>query len=436
MAGVEYKVGNGVRFKLWRDPWHLDDPLIRNYPRGPAVTGLPEDKNNVEYQTWTLFPRRSTLPLPFPPPKWLHRKTPPAPPSETPLHHPPSSTSPSTRTAAALRRTSDGFIIFSTDPFVQTIRKDFSKDGRGLGIGVVEMIFGANVFAVVGGGIAPALSRKKIMILDDHLGQFTGEISFRSEVKSVRLRRDRIVAVTMQKVSVYDLPGFRSLHQIETQPNPKGLCEISRSGPMVLACLGLNKGQVRLEHYEVSRSRLITAHDSAVVCLALTSDGRLLATASSKGTLIRVFNTLDGVLLQELRRGSERAEIHSLSFSSAAEWLAASSDKGTVHVFSVNTDSGPTGTNQWQDAGRNNTSPSRLSFVKGMLPKYFSSEWSRAQFRVPEDIQHIVAFGHRRNTVLIIGFDGTFYRCKFDPMAGGEMTQMECRNFLEPELNS
>ena len=42
------------------------------------------------------------------------------------------------------------------------------------------------------------------------------------------------------------------------------------------------------------------AHDSRIACFALTQDGRLLATSSSKGTLVRIFNTLDGTLLQEV----------------------------------------------------------------------------------------------------------------------------------------
>ncbi|KAK4382854.1 Autophagy-related protein 18a [Sesamum angolense] len=325
-------------------------------------------------------------------------------------------------------------MVFNTDPFVRAFHQDFSKNGQGGGVGVVQRIAATNKFAVVGGGSAKNSARDTIVIWDNLVGQFTGELYFGSEVKSVRLRWDRIVAVTMHSVSVYDQKDLELLHEIETGPNPKGLCEISPWGRMVLVCLGSDKGEVRVEveHYGLSTSRLIKAHNSDVACVALSNDGRLLATASTKGTLVRVFDTSDGRLLQELRRGSEEAEIHSLCFSSDAEWLAVSSNKGTIHVFSLDTGSGSSVTDGSQEAEQKNSSFPHLSSFKGILPKYFSSEWSMAQFRVPEDIKHIIAFGHEMNTVLIIGMNGRFYRCKFDPIGGGEMTQMDCRNFLQP----
>ncbi|KAG8363836.1 hypothetical protein BUALT_Bualt19G0063600 [Buddleja alternifolia] len=332
--------------------------------------------------------------------------------------------------------TTDGFIIYKTDPFTETIRRSFSDGG---GIGIVQMLYRCNIVALVGGGPNSKFATNKVMIWDDHLSGYIGELSFRSEVKSVCLRRDRIVAVLSHKIFVYNFADLKLLHQIETEANPKGLCEISQSGGLVLVCLGLQKGQVRVEHYALSRSKLIMAHDSSVACVALTNDGRLMATTSCKGTLIRLFNTLDCSLLRELRRGSERAEIYSLSFCSTSQWLAVSGDKGTVHVFSLKIDSECLGNSTGSlAAGKNNQTPappSRLSFIKGALPKYFSSEWSMAQFRVQEGLKHIVAFGHQKNTIIIICSDGRFYRCQFDPVIGGKMTQLEHHNFLHPELS-
>ncbi|CAN7052585.1 unnamed protein product [Brassica rapa subsp. trilocularis] len=332
--------------------------------------------------------------------------------------------------------TSRGFRILNCDPFREIFRRDFDRGG---GVAVVEMLFRCNILAIVGGGPDPQYPPSKVMIWDDHQSRCIGELSFRSDVRSVRLRRDRIVVVLEQKIFVYNFVDLKLMHQIETIANPKGLCAVSQGGggSMVLVCPGLQKGQVRIEHYASKRTKFVMAHDSRIACFALTQDGGLLATASSKGTLVRVFNTVDGTLRQEVvRRGADRAEIYSLAFSSNAEWLAVSSDKGTAHVFGLKVNSG----SQVKDTPRiaaeltrSSSSPSSsLSLFKGVLPKYFSSEWSVAQFRLVEGTQYIVAFGHQKNTVVILGMDGSFYRCQFDPVNGGEMSQLEYHNCLKP----
>ncbi|RVX20520.1 Autophagy-related protein 18a [Vitis vinifera] len=151
----------------------------------------------------------------------------------------------------------------------------------------------------------------------------------------------------------------------------------------------------------------------------------------------------------QLRRGADRAEIYSMAFSSTAQWLVVSSDKGTVHVFSLKVNLASPGNDkpQEQDALDNvNVLTVKASnklclwlrtyfefLLTGVLPKYFSSEWSVAQFRLPEGSQYIVAFGHQKNTVVILGMDGSFYRCQFDAVSGGEMIQLEYHNFLKPE---
>ncbi|EOA24065.1 hypothetical protein CARUB_v10017285mg [Capsella rubella] len=330
--------------------------------------------------------------------------------------------------------TDRGFRILNCDPFREIFRRDFDRGG---GVAVVEMLFRCNILALVGGGPDPQYPPNKVMIWDDHQGRCIGELSFRSDVRSVRLRRDRIIVVLEQKIFVYNFSDLKLMHQIETIANPKGLCAVSQGvGSMVLVCPGLQKGQVRIEHYASKRTKFIMAHDSRIACFALTQDGHLLATASSKGTLVRVFNTVDGTLRQEVRRGADRAEIYSLAFSSNAEWLAVSSDKGTVHVFGLKVNSGAQVKETSRiasDLTRSTSSPSSsLSLFKGVLPKYFSSEWSVAQFRLVEGTQYIAAFGHQKNTVVILGMDGSFYRCQFDPVNGGEMTQLEYHNCLKP----
>lgn len=80
---------------------------------------------------------------------------------------------------------------------------------------------------------------------------------------------------------------------------------------------------------------LIEAHKAQVVALALSTDGLLLATASIKGTIIRVFDIRTGEKLYQFRRGTYGTKIHSLCFSEDNHFLAVSSATETVHVFKL-----------------------------------------------------------------------------------------------------
>jgi len=69
--------------------------------------------------------------------------------------------------------------------------------------------------------------------------------------------------------------------------------------------------------------------------------------------------------------------------------------------------------------------------MKTLLPKYFSSEWSFAQFRVP-DVRTIVAFGGEKNSIVVASADGTFYKALFDPdKPGQECIQDQIHSFTK-----
>jgi len=80
---------------------------------------------------------------------------------------------------------------------------------------------------------------------------------------------------------------------------------------------------------------IIAAHTTALTTLTVPPSGKYLATTSSRGTLVRVWDTLTGKLVRELRRGTDKADIFGVAFRPDEQELCVWSDKGTVHIFTL-----------------------------------------------------------------------------------------------------
>lgn len=340
--------------------------------------------------------------------------------------------------------TESGFRVYSTDPFRLTHRRDFEPGG---GLGVIAMLFRTNILAFSGGAKGQKFQPQKVVLWDDRQATAKAELSFRSPVRAIKMRRDLLVVVVERKVYVYGFRRVSVADSIETISNPKGLCCLSvGTDRVVLACPGMQQGGVLVVFYPRSwgdlhgplardRTIIVAAHEAPIASMSIDPTGTLLATASDKGTIVRVHDTASGERLHELRRGADRAEIHSLTFSAAMDWLAVSSDKGTIHIFAIHNRSHTssystiTGT-----ASENSNAPgnakSSLQRISRVLPSYFSSEWSFAQFRVPED-KCICAFGSDPNTIVVVCANGHYYKARFDPNRGGEMVREDFAQFID-----
>ncbi|CAG8563447.1 5003_t:CDS:2 [Diversispora eburnea] len=345
----------------------------------------------------------------------------------------------------------NGFRIYNCDPLKEKMPFD---DG---GISIVEMLFRCNYLALVGGGKNPKHPPNKVIIWDDSKNKGLSELEFRSEVKNVKLRRDRIVVILSNKVFVYVFEAQpRKIHTFETIDNEKGIVALSSLPEhAILAFPGRQKGHIQIvdlnslhaitavsnqqQHPVIDRRpslskikssnsgsttvmttnvSIIPAHTGKLSCLAVNADGSKCASASEKGTLIRVFDTSSGKLLNELRRGVDRAEIYSIAFSQDSKRLCVSSDKGTVHIFNLDSS---------MDNGLSQ-SPNNGGPYYGEI--YFSSEWSFAQFKLMTDCRCICGFGQDRNSVIVICADGSVYKFTFDPQKGGDCVQEHYTKFL------
>jgi len=311
----------------------------------------------------------------------------------------------------------NGFRIYNTDPLRQTQRQDFNDEG----IGHIEMLFRCCYVALVGGGKSPKYPPSKVIIWDDLKKNVATQLDFSTEVKGVRLRRDRIIVILEKMIKVYTFTqNPEQLHVFETCNNSLGLCALCPSGSRsFIAYPSRTIGQVRLVDLAATEKPdvEIHAHETSLMYLAMNMTGTRLATASEKGTLIRIFDTETRQLLNELRRGAQHATIYCINFNHDSTLLCVSSDHSTVHIFYI------------EESNRNK---SRHSGAVAFLPKYFNSQWSSCKFHLPENTISICAFGPNvdaNKTVIAICSDGSYSRFLITPK--GECIQDQSRQFLE-----
>lgn len=245
--------------------------------------------------------------------------------------------------------TPQGYKIYNCDPF----GKCFSKaDG---GMGIVEMLFCTSLIAVVGMGDQPQNSPRRLKIVNTKRQSTICELTFPTAVLGVRLNRKRLVVLLQDQIYIYDISNMKLVHTIETSPNPGAVCALSSSSDNnylvypfpAPSSAAFNPGENDVADSSPSRRgdvtifdcnslqpvNVVEAHKTTLACLSLNSDGTILATASDKGTIIRVFSIPKATKMYEFRRGTYPAQIFSINFNLASTLMAVSSATETVHVF-------------------------------------------------------------------------------------------------------
>ncbi|KAK4688540.1 autophagy-related protein 18, partial [Tremellales sp. Uapishka_1] len=231
------------------------------------------------------------------------------------------------------------------------------KASREGATGIVEMLFCTSLVALVGAADQqPANSPRKLQIVNTKRQSTICELIFPTSVLAVKLNRKRLIVVLETEIYIYDISTMKLLHTIETGPNPNAVCALSSSSdhsylaypspspsttPLSTSSVppappAPTTGDVLLfDTLNLSALNVIQAHKSPISCLALNSTGTMLATASDKGTVVRVFSVPDAKKLWQFRRGSASARIFSINFNLMSTLLAVSSDTSTIHIYKL-----------------------------------------------------------------------------------------------------
>ncbi|XP_021165816.2 WD repeat domain phosphoinositide-interacting protein 4 isoform X1 [Fundulus heteroclitus] len=338
-----------------------------------------------------------------------------------------------------------GVKIYNVEPLMEKGHLDHEQVGS---VALCSMLHRSNLLALVGGGVNPKFSEISVLIWDDAQesrdpkDKLVLEFTFTKPVLAVRMRHDKIIIVLKNKIFVYSFPDNPvKLFEFDTRDNPKGdhsslplythssywvifynsdlllagICDLCPSlEKQLLVFPGHKCGSLQL--VDLSNTKpgtssapfTINAHQSEIACVALNQPGSVAASASRKGTLIRLFDTTTRDKLVELRRGTDPATLYCINFSHDSSFLCASSDKGTVHIFAL------------KDTKLNRRSAlARVGKVGPVIGQYVDSQWSLASFTVPAECACICAFGKNTsknvNSVIAICVDGTFHKYVFTP---------------------
>ncbi|KAG2433269.1 hypothetical protein HXX76_008337 [Chlamydomonas incerta] len=208
-------------------------------------------------------------------------------------------------------------------------------------IRAVEMLFCTSLIGFVGAGEQPALTPRKLSVMNTTANRLIQELTYPTSVLAVRMNRQRLVVVTARRVHVYSMQNLTCLQVVDTEENARGCCALTCCHEPNLLALpsSATTGTVRIYDLAQEGGNVLSeaqAHQTPVTILAWSGDGGLLATASAKGTVIRVHRLPSAARAHSFRRGTLSAAITSMAFSppgAPLQLLAAASSHGTVHVF-------------------------------------------------------------------------------------------------------
>ncbi|XP_016945238.1 WD repeat domain phosphoinositide-interacting protein 2 [Drosophila suzukii] len=218
------------------------------------------------------------------------------------------------------------YSIASQDKVEEIFAKDNTEQIR-----IVERLFNSSLVVLV-----TAQKPNCLKMLHFKKKQDICNCFYPSEILCVRMNRQRLIVCLAESIHIHDIRDMKILHSIENiAPNEQGLCALSLNSHLAFPVCQTS-GELRIFNASKLRTGMtIRAHDTPLSALAFSPSGSLLATASERGTVIRVFCVKNGQRVQEFRRGVSCVRIASLVFSASGDFLCASSNTETVHVFKI-----------------------------------------------------------------------------------------------------
>ena len=258
-----------------------------------------------------------------------------------------------------------------------------------------------------------------VYIYDDAVGKILGRLRFRSEVFSIKMRKDCICVALANQIYVHSLSDLTLLDVINTADYAPqfGLSTTEDDFVVAYVAPGMS-GRIGLNFYlfsdadqqenEVVR-RYIDVHKSNITALCLSENGQIVITGSETGKQIRAFRTVNQSPLCCWKRGNDAAVITGININKDMDFAIVCSTKGTVNIFEIPQ------FNQLQ-----------LKRVREMLE---GEEVKKADYRpyakfkiTDQNMQMCATFSQNLATFIILTEQNEYWKVVFTGERGGEST--------------
>lgn len=315
-----------------------------------------------------------------------------------------------------------GYKLFS----LSSVEKlDQIYDNASEDICIVERLFSSSLVAIVS-----LSSPRKLKVCHFKKGTEICNYSYSNSILAVKLNRQRLIVCLEESLYIHNIRDMKVLHTIrDTPPNPHGLCALSiNNDNCFLAYPGSNQiGEVQIfDTINLRAVTMIPAHDNPLAAITFNAQGTKIATASEKGTVIRVFSVPDGQKLFEFRRGMKRCvHIYSMAFSSDSVYLCASSNTETVHIFKLETqkDVKPQEDHSSWMSYVNTATKQFATYLPSPVTDMFNQGRAFAICKLPsQGLRNVCAIANIQKVprLLVASQDGYLYIYNLDPNEGGE----------------
>ena len=203
--------------------------------------------------------------------------------------------------------------MYNANPFTRRLIQ------KKAGTSIIQMLNSTSLLALVPSGDTSGSSPRRLMLWNSQTKETICELPFPSTILAVRMNRNHLIAVLDSNIHIFDLSTMNNIHTLSA-PSSNGLIDLTHNikeddnaKRSILAFKGMQGGDVVLfDCFTLRVVGHIKAHKKPISALAFNYDATLFATASTKGTVIRIFSLFSGQHLMTFRRGTYSCTINSL----------------------------------------------------------------------------------------------------------------------------